>query len=544
MAVIVIGHRHPDTDSICSAISYAALKQQLTGREYIAARTGNIKAETQFALDTFNVAAPELVLDVRSRVSDMLGNEAPITVSPDTPIREVGILARTNTTKSLPVVDDHGRLLGVISLGDITQRYLSLDELKDLERMHFTLGGVLRTMGGRFLVPANPETQLRGKAMIAAMNVETMAARIEPGDVVLVGDREDAHLAALEAGAGCLIVTGGFAITSRVQKKAYDLGTPVLSVPHDTFSTARLLGLSAPVSTLMHTEGMITFQPDDFADDARKVMLETRFRNYPVVDQDNKFIGVVSRYHLLALQRKKVILVDHNEKSQAVAGLDQAQVLEVIDHHRVGDVQTGEPIYFRSEPVGCTATIVAGMYEENEIEPSKEMAGLMLSAILSDTVLFKSPTCTPRDRRTAEKLAAIAGVDIMEYGTALFTAGSSLEGRSAEEIIYQDFKEFHFGDVALAISQVETMDAVGATHLQAELLDKMETIRQHKGLDMTLLMFTDIIKEVTSLLVTGDKLEIIEKVFKTKVENGVACLPGVLSRKKQVVPPLSAYFGM
>lgn len=543
MAIIVIGHRHPDTDSICSAICYAALKRQLTGREYVAARSGNLKAETQYVLDRFKVDSPLLVKDVRSRVSDMLGGEAPITVSPDTPIREVGILARNKSTKSLPVVDEHMRLLGIITLGDIAQRYLSLDELENLERLNFTIGGILRTMGGRFLVPANPETPMRGKALIAAMNVDTMVQHIEPGDVVLVGDRENAHLAALEAGVACLVITGGFAITARVSKLARSLGVAVLSVPQDTFSTARLLGLSAPLSTLMHT-GMITFNPDDFVDDARKVMLETRFRNYPVVDEENKLLGIISRYHLLALQRKKLILVDHNEKSQAVPGLEQAQVLEVIDHHRLGDVQTGEPIYFRCEPVGCTSTIIAGLYEENEVEITPVMAGLMASAILSDTVLFKSPTCTPRDRRMAEKLGAIAGIDLMEFGTEMFTAGSSLEGRSAEEIIYQDFKEFHFGEMVFAISQVETMDAIGAAQRQNQLLEEMETIREQKGLNMVLLMLTDIIKESTALLVAGKEVDIVEKVFRVRVEHGVAKLPGVISRKKQVVPPLSAYFGM
>ncbi|ABZ83169.1 manganese-dependent inorganic pyrophosphatase [Heliomicrobium modesticaldum Ice1] len=542
MGVIVIGHRSPDTDSICSAISYAYLKEKLTGREYIAARCGNLKPETDFVLRYFNVEAPRVICDVRSRVADMLGGQAPVAISPDTPIREVGILARDKNIKSLPVVDERNRLLGIITLGDIAQRYLNLDELNDLDRMGLTIGGILRTMGGRFLVPAPLDMKLRGKAIIGAMHVETMVQRIGEGDTVVTGDRENAQLAALEAGAGCLIVTGGLSISERVERLARQKGIPVLTVPYDTFNAARLLGLSAPVSTIMHQD-MVCFQPDEFADDARKVMLETRFRNYPVIDHEKKLLGVISRYHLLALQRKQVILVDHNEKSQAVAGLDQAQVLEVIDHHRIGDVQTGEPIYFRGEPVGCTSTIIAAMYEENGIEPPKEIAGLMTAAILSDTVLFKSPTCTARDRRTAEKLAKIAGIDLQDFGLKLFTAGSSLEGRTPEEIIFQDFKEFHLGPLKLGIGQVETMDYDGVTRMQATLLEEMESIRKKKGLDLALLMLTDIIKEGTRLLVAGEKKEPVEKAFGVTIQEQSAYLPGVISRKKQVVPPLSAYLG-
>ncbi|MBC9785610.1 putative manganese-dependent inorganic diphosphatase [Heliobacterium chlorum] len=542
MAVFVIGHRNPDTDSICSAISYAFLKRQLTGREYIPARCGKVKPETQFVLDYFKVDAPQLITDVRARVSDLLNGQAPVSICKDTPIREVGILSRNKNTKSLPVVDENNRLQGIISLGDIAQLYLNLDELNNLEKMGLTLGGVLRTMGGRFLVAAPPETVLRGKAIIGAMHEETMVQRISEGDVVIIGDREGSQLAALDAGAGCLIVTGGFAITERVEKKARQKGVPVLSVPYDTFNTGRLIGLSAPVYSIMHQE-MVTFQPDDFVDETRKVMLETRFRNYPVVDDENRLLGVISRYHLLAAQRKKIILVDHNEKSQAVAGIDQAQVLEVIDHHRVGDVQTGEPIYFRGEPVGCTSTIIFSMFEENEIEPPKEIAGLMLSAILSDTVLFKSPTCTARDKKAAEKLAKIAGIDIEEYGLKMFTAGSSLEGRTPEEIIYQDFKEFHLGAMHLGIGQVETMDHAGIARMQETLMEALDTIRQSKNLDLVLLMLTDIIKEGTLLLLSGEKTEPIEKAFNVAVKDGVAHLPGVLSRKKQVVPPLSSYLG-
>ncbi|QGG47137.1 putative manganese-dependent inorganic diphosphatase [Heliorestis convoluta] len=543
MSVIVIGHRNPDTDSICSAIAYAYLKRQATNEAYIAGRCGKVKAETKYVLDYFQVDEPRYFEDVKARVTDMLGQESPFAVLASAPIRDVGILAAKENTKSLPVVDTENHLVGMITLGDIAERYLNLEEFKDFDKMGITLGALVHTMGGCFLSPTDEERPLKGKAVIGGMNPNSMVKHIEPGDFVIIGDREEAQLAAIKSGAGCLIITGGFSVTEKVKEAALEASVPVLSVPHDTYSAARLLGMCAPVRTIMHQDNIITFQEDDYVDDVRKVMLDTRYRSYPVVDKDKRLVGVVSRYHLLTLQRKQVILVDHNEKSQAVLGLEQAQILEVIDHHRMGDVQTGEPIFFRGEPVGCTSTIIASMYDEQDVEIPKDMAGIMLAAILSDTVLFKSPTCTKRDKVIAEKLAKIAGVDLMEFGRAMFAAGSSLEGRSPEEIIFQDFKEFHLGEKQLGICQVETMDMEGAQKRKGSLLDAMESIRVDKKLDMVLLMLTDIINEGTLLLVAGQDLETIEKAFKVTVEAQEAYLPGVLSRKKQVIPPLSSVLG-
>lgn len=537
----VIGHLNPDSDSICSAIAYAYLKSKLTGEQVVPRRCGKINQETKFVLDYFNVAAPEYIADVKARVGDMLNGEAPLAVLPSTTLREVGILTNNQNVKTLPIVDEANHLLGIITLGDLAHKYLAELGLEHLGGLHLTIENMLRTLNGRLVVNHDLNQELSGNVIIGAMNHATMEQFIKPGDVVILGDRESAQISALKAGASCIIITGGYTVSEAVRKEGLQAKATVITVPYDTFATARLINMSAPVETMMHNTNLISFNVDDLVDDAKKVMLDTRFRNYPVVDDENRLMGVVSRYHLLALMRKRVILVDHNERSQAVPGLDQAEILEVIDHHRLGDIQTGEPIYFRNEPVGCTATIVAGMYLENGVEIPRDMAGIMLAAILSDTVIFKSPTCTDRDRVMAEKLALIAGVNIEEFGHEMYRAGTSLVGRTSEEIIYEDFKEFKMGDLLLGIGQVETMDTDSLGQLTGGLLEEMEKIRAKRGYDLVLLMVTDILKEGTELLIAGTPTEAIEKAFGCQVADQKTYLPGVMSRKKQVVPPLTQY---
>ncbi|MDA8233453.1 MAG: putative manganese-dependent inorganic diphosphatase [Clostridia bacterium] len=539
--IYVIGHLNPDTDSICSAIAYAHLKAALTGEEVVAARAGKINQETRFVLDYFGVEEPFYIRDVKARVGDMLTGEAPVAMLPCTPLREVGILTRNHNAKTIPIVDEDNHLLGIITLGDIAQKYMEELGLENLGQMHVTVDNILRTLNGRLVVAQEKTGELKGNVIIGAMDSTTLERFVKKGDVVLLGDRERAQLAAIKAGAACLIITGSHTTTDKVRQEAKKAGVVIISVPHDTFATARLINMSTPVEAMMQTENIVSFEADDLVDEARKVMLETRFRNYPVVDDDNHLLGVVSRYHLLALMRKKVILVDHNEKSQAVPGLEQAEILEVIDHHRLGDVTTGEPIYFRNEPVGCTATIVTSMYNEQGVEIPSKIAGLLLGAILSDTVIFKSPTCTPRDRVAAQQLAAIAGVEAEEFSREMYKAGTSLAGRTPKEIIFEDFKEFHMGDLYVGIGQVETMDSGSVAQLMDELLQEMGTIKENKGYDLVLLMVTDILQEGTELLVVGDRVEVVEKAFSAKLDGGKTFLPGVMSRKKQVVPPLSRF---
>ncbi|MHB8170206.1 MAG: putative manganese-dependent inorganic diphosphatase [Thermincolia bacterium] len=539
--IYVIGHLNPDTDSICSAIAYAHLKATATGEEVVAARAGKVNQETRFVLDYFGVEDPLYIRDVKARVGDMLTGQAPVAMLPCTPLREVGILTRNHNAKTIPIVDEDNHLQGIITLGDIAQKYMEELGLENLGQMHVTVDNILRTLNGRLVVAQEKTGELKSSVIIGAMDSNTLERFVKKGDVVLLGDRERAQLAAIKAGAACLIITGSHTTTDKVRQEAKNAGVVIISVPHDTFATARLINMSTPVEAMMQTENIISFEVDDLVDEARKVMLETRFRNYPVVDEENRLLGVVSRYHLLALMKKKVILVDHNEKSQAVPGLEQAEILEVIDHHRLGDVTTGEPIYFRNEPVGCTATIVTSMYNEQGIEIPPKIAGILLGAIMSDTVIFKSPTCTPRDRVAAQQLAAIAGVEAEEFGREMYKAGTSLADCTPKEIIFEDFKEFHMGDLYVGIGQVETMDSGSVAQLMDELLQEMGTIKENKGYDLVLLMVTDILQEGTVLLVVGDRVEVVEKAFGTKLDGSKTFLPGVMSRKKQVVPPLSRF---
>lgn len=539
--VYVIGHKNPDSDSICSAIAYAYLKNQLSEVEHIPARAGKIHQETKFVLDYFGLNEPIELKDVKARVGDMINGEAPVAVTPNTSIRELGILSRTHDVKTVSIVDKENRLLGLVTLGDIAHKFMQELGLESLGEMEITVGSILRTLSGQQMVEQDESIRLKGNVLIGAMDVDSMKGYIKKGDVVILGNRESAQQTALDLGAACLIITGAHTIKDEVRQKARQMGATVISVPYDTFATARLINMCAPVENIMQTKGIIAFNKDDLVDDAKRVMLETRFRNYPVVDDEGKLLGAISRYHLLALMSKKVILVDHNEKGQAVDGLEQAEILEIIDHHRLADVQTGEPIYFRNEPVGCTATIVAGMYFENLVEIPREMAGIMLAAILSDTVIFKSPTCTPRDKQMAEKLAQIAGVSIEEFGQEMYKAGTSLVGRTTEEIIYQDFKEFKLGELTFGIGQVETMNSADIAEIKDKLVADMTQIKKNKGFDQVLLMVTDILKEGTELIAVGENLEIVERVFGAPIENNEVYLPGVMSRKKQVVPPLSKY---
>lgn len=439
--IYVIGHTHPDTDAICSALAYADLKKTLGLREVIACRAGNIKAGTRWVLEQFGCSEPLLLEDVRTRVADMVDPQV-VSVTPATTLREIGYLIKHQKVKTIPVVDDQNHLLGLVTVGDIAQKYM--DELAD---------------------EGSPDIEERVK---------------------------------------------------RIRR--------------------------TKVNEIMRKDALIFFEGSELAEDARKVMLETRYRNYPVVDDQHHLLGVVSRYHLLALSRKKVILVDHNERGQAVNGIEEAQILEIIDHHRLGDLQTGEPIYIRNEPVGSTSTIVAGMYWENELEPTQAVAGILCAGIIADTLLFKSPTCTLRDRQTAYRLAALAGVQVEQFGREMFKASSSLIGLTPQEIFYQDFKEFRIGDQLVGISQIETIDMERVEKIKPDLLEVMEEARRNRNYDLVLLMLTDVLQEGSELLVVGSNPARVAQALGGTMSDERLYLPGVISRKKQIVPPLVKFF--
>lgn len=538
--IYVVGHKNPDTDSICAAISFARLKQRMGMENAVACRAGKVNRETEFVLNSFGVSAPSYLADLNLRVKDLLNGPVP-TVKSKTSLQEAWQIMKAKDQKTLPVVDQAERMIGMITVGDLSSSYIENMGDLDFGSLHVPVQNVVKTLNGELLV-GSKEQELRGCVYVGAMHHDTFEAFINPGNIVLVGDREIAQESALRLGVSALILTGGAQLSAQLKELARETESVVISVPYDTFTAARLLPMSAPVQSIMKTDGVISFQEDDLISEVRQKMLETRFRNYPVLDEQERVVGLISRYHLLSLSRKKVILVDHNEWGQAVTGADQAQVLEVIDHHRVGGIQTGEPILFRNEPVGSTCTIVARCYRDRGIEPEKEIAGIMLAAILSDTVIFKSPTCTETDKEIAAYLEEIAGVKAKEFGIQMFKASSNLADREVEELIEEDLKEFSVGDFRVGIGQVSVMGLDGLEKIEIKLMQKLEAMRSERGMRYLLLMVTDLLEENTDLLIAGAVPEEIGKAFNQPVIQNRVFLPNVLSRKKQVVPPLAKYF--
>ncbi|WP_227764848.1 putative manganese-dependent inorganic diphosphatase [Zhaonella formicivorans] len=427
----IIGHQNPDTDSIVAAIAYAYFKTEFQDKRAIPSRCGKINGETAFVLDYFKQEEPILLEDVKPRARDMLKAD-PVATLADVSLREAGNQMRQLGIKTLAVVDDSDRLLGLLTVGDL----------------------------------------------------------------------------------------------ARLLLEAWDIG----SFPMDE-----------PVGKFMRTENLVVFQDDDLVEEIKPTMLETRFRNYPVVDANQRYLGMVSRYNLLALRGKKLVLVDHNEKSQAVHGVEQAEVLEIIDHHRIADVETPEPIMMRNEPVGSTATIISKIYNEHEIVPPPKIAGLLCAAILSDTLIFKSPTTTFADKKYAAQMAAVSGLDMIDFGKAMFRAGSTVAGRTGQDILFEDFKEFHLGSSVVGIGQIEVVDADLIKGKIAELLAALQEAEREKGYDLVILMLTDLMRDGTELLFTGRQSRVVEKAFNAGPGQNSIFLPGVMSRKKQVVPPLSRY---
>lgn len=536
--IYIVGHRNPDTDSICSAIAYAELKKKL-GHNATASRLGEINKETDYILNYFNIQVPEYLETVKTQVSD-LNIDRVIPVSPGVSIKTAWTLMKKNNVKTLPVADDYERLLGIATLSDITSKYMDTLENNIISASKTPLRNIIETLNCKILCGTQENFKTSGNVVVAAMSPEQMKPYINNGDIVILGNRSDAQLIAIEQGANCLIITGGYELENEILEMAEKSGCVIMSTPYDTFATARLINQSIPIRHVMSTENLITFNIDDFIDEIKDKMLQTRYRSYPVVDDTNKIIGFISRYHLISQKKKKIILMDHNEKVQSVNGIDEAEVLEIIDHHRIADVQTGRPIYFRNEPVGSTSTIVANMYFENGIRPTKSIAGILCAAILSDTLIFKSPTCTYIDIMTSERLSEIAEINSEEFALAMFKAGSSLQDKTSEELFYQDFKEFSLGKYKIGISQVSTVGTENIHEIKDTMLDFMKTINKNKNYNLIMIMLTDVLKEGSELLFVGEEKELIAKAFNVQPGESSVYLPGVVSRKKQVVPPLSA----
>ena len=533
--IYVIGHRNPDTDSICSAIAYAHLKH-LKGENAVPARCGQVNAETKFALDYFKMESPLLVSDFYPRVKDIAIENTMVVHQHDT-LRRLGEIMREYDLKSVPVTDSQGALVGIVTVSDLAQRYFQELGMQDLADMRVRYRDIIHAVDGEVLTGNTPDEFIEGAVKIAAGSVDTIKERVKKNDIVLVGDRHEATLlVCLEQDISCLVVTGEGKVTDNVINKAKEHKTYVMTTPYDTYTAARLVNQCVPVRRIMH-ESPVTFKPLQLLNDIKETMHTTNFRNYPVVE-NGKLIGVVSR-DSLQIEKERIILVDHNERSQAVEGIEDVKIIEIIDHHRLGGIQTSEPIYTHQEPVGCTATIIANMYRRRGFDIPREIAGLLLSAIISDTVLFKSPTCTGYDKETAERLAKIAGVDIYKYGLEMLKAGSGIGDMTPAEIVKNDMKEFVIGDYRIIVSQISVMDTKEVMDLESEIIAAMKNICEKDSYDMSMVMVTNIIEEATTLLFHGSPKTLISEAFHKGAEGTNIYLPGVMSRKKQIIPPLS-----
>lgn len=534
--VYTIGHRNPDTDSICSAIGYAHLKTQL-GENVVPARAGKINAETKFVLEHFNVPQPLLITDLYPRVKDITLPCKTVVKETDN-LRKLGAIMREQSLKSVPVIDAQQKLVGIVTVSDLAQRYFQELSMQNLSEAGIAFRDIAAVIDGEVIVSADTSETVKGNVRIAAGSSQMIEKLVKKNDIVLIGDRTDeAIFKCIHQDISCLIVTGSGRVSADIVEAAEEKKILVISTPYDTYTCARLINQCVPVSRIMQKK-LTAFKPTDMLSDIKGTMAATNFRNYPVVENE-RLVGLVSRDQLMVPEKDHVILVDHNERGQAVEGIEEVKILEIIDHHRLGGLQTSEPIFTRQEPVGSTATIVAGMYAYHGVEIPKHIAGLLLSAILSDTVLFKSPTCTACDKKMAEKLAAIAGLDIQEYGLSMLKAGSGIGDMTPMEIAKNDLKEFQIGDYRVIVSQISVMDTEEVMSLQAELVKSMEQICEKENYDMSLVMVTDIIKEGTWLVFTGNPKTLIGEAFKQDTSGNAIYLPGVMSRKKQIIPPLS-----
>ena len=537
--IYITGHRNPDTDSICAAIAYAEFKNKTGKIPAVPIRLGEINRETQFILNYFKVEKPELVTTVKTQISDLdIDIVAPI--SPDISLKMAWSIMRKNDTKTLPVIDDNDRLAGVASVSNLASSYLDVWDNSILAKSNTTLENILDTLSAKCIYRTTDTFKITGKIIVSAMHPESTKSIIEVGDVAICGDREDSQLLIIDSKASLLIITGNHTPTDQVIELAKTNGCTIIETPYDTFTASRLITQSIPINHVMSKKNIISFNSDDFIDEIKSIMIETRYRSYPVIDENNKVIGSISRYHLISENKKKIILVDHNEKTQSVLGLEDAEILEIIDHHRIADVQTGSPIYFRNEPVGSTSTIVANIFFENGIRPSKSVSGLLCAAIISDTLLLKSPTSTIVDELTLNKLSQIANLNIEEFAKEMFKAGTSLDGKTAEEIFYQDFKPFTLNTFKVGVSQVGTMYIEGFDPLKDDMIELMNKKAKEDGFDLILLMLTDILNGGSVLIAAGEHRDIVSKAFDVTLTNDGVYIPGIVSRKKQVIPPITA----
>ncbi len=537
--VYVVGHKNPDTDSICSAIAYAALKAKITGNEYEARRAGQINEETAYVLKRFKMDAPALLSNVKLQVKDIDIHKIE-GVDPNISIKDTWAKMKEHQVKTIPVVKD-GELVGVISTGDIAKSYMDVHDNHILSEAKTQYKNILETLKGTMLVGNEHGQFTKGKVTIGASNAQLMEEFIDKDDLVIVGNRYEAQACAVDIDASCLVVCHDAQVPDELLKKAEEQSMVVIRTPYDTFTAVRLINQSIPVKYFMSKGPLTTFRMSDYVDDIKEIMTKKKYRDFPILDRHGRFKGFISRRRFMNSSKKKVILVDHNEKSQAVDGIEEADIVEIIDHHRLGSIETLGPVFFRNQPVGCTATIVFQMYEEAEVKIPKKTAGLLCAAIISDTLLFRSPTCTALDEKVAKKLAGLAEINLEDMAREMFNAGSSMKGKSAEEICFQDFKQFTVNDTVFGVGQINSMNKEELAEIKEKLTEHLPKVLKENNLQMIYFMLTDILDESTELLCcgTGARANVAE-AFDIPENAEKTILKGVVSRKKQLIPALVA----
>ena len=535
--VYVIGHKNPDTDSICSAVAYAELKNLLYGGGYCAARAGQINQETQYVLNFFQTQAPIYVADVMTDVTDIEIRKTQ-GVTGDISLKKAWNMMRALGVVTLPITENQ-RLQGLITIGDIANAYMDVYDNCILSVAKTPYKNILETLDAELLLGDINATYDKGEVVIAAANPDVMEEYIHEGDMVILGNRYESQLCAIEMNAACIIVCMGSKVSKTIQKLAQEHNCSIIVTPHDTFTVARMINQSMPISHFMKRENLVTFKVNEKTEDIKGIMGQKRYRDFPILDLDGNYIGMISRRNLLNLRKKRVILVDHNEASQTVDGIAFADIMEIIDHHRIGTLETLEPVYFRNQPVGCTATIIYQMYQENGVKISKKIAGLLMAAIISDTLMFRSPTCTSIDRMAAEKLSEICGVEIEEFAIDMFSAGSDMSSRTPKEIFNQDKKKFQVGDHSFIVAQINSMNAIELEEVKEKLVPYLEEKFDGLGVNMCFVMLTNIVKEDTELLCFGEKAkDVARSAFQLPADLETIVLKGLVSRKKQLIPSI------
>ena len=538
--VYVSGHKNPDTDSICSAIAYSYLLNATNKYNAVPVRLGEVNRETEYVLKRFGVEHPVLLKTVKQKVEDL--NYDKVTVfSKDLTLKTAWFLLKQQNLKSAPILDEHGQLLGLLSTSNIIEGYMDQWDSEVLKKAKTPVENVIDTLEANVIYLNEALKVINGDIHIAAMSGNEAKKRIHENDVVIVGgDRSDDLEELISVKPSLIVLTGSLTADENVVKKCEEQGISIISTPFNTYQTSQQIVQAIPVEYVMIKGDIKTFSTDDTLDYMKEVMSETRYRGYPVIDLNNRCVGSISRFALLKGLRKKVILVDHNERGQSIPGIEEADILEIVDHHRVADIQTVGPLLFRGEPLGSTATIVTKIFDELDVEMPSHIAGLLLGAVVSDTLLFKSPTCTPVDTKIAKKLAEIAGVDIQEFAMEMFKAGTSLVGKTVDEIFNQDFKKFSFDNLQVGVAQVNSMDIEGFLPYKKDMLDYMNKFAEDNNLEFTLLLLTDIINANSEIFVGGPRPELVEKAFNVQLTDRQGTLEGVISRKKQVVPAITA----